>query len=255
MVLSETQVLTWLGHFLWPFLRITGMFLTAPFYGSAYIPSLVRVAVAAALAAALAFWLPDLPAFPGDPISAMFQGVIQIAFGAVLGMAMQIVVTSVACAGEIVGLSIGLGFAEMQLNEASASTPILYDILFWVGLMGYLAAGGPIFLFGALAHSFQNGVGVDNIANLGDLTSLGSIVISAAVWLALPVIAVSLCINLTVGLTTVFAPQLNLLSIGFPLLIMSGLWILVGSIGFMDRDLHHLMTIGMRSIVAMLSHG
>ncbi len=254
MVLSETQILTWLGHFLWPFLRITGMFLTAPFYGSSYIPATVKALLAAALAAALAGWLPDLPPFPSDPISAIFQGAIQIAFGAVLGMAMQIVVTIVASAGEIIGLSMGLGFAEMQLQQAAA-TPILYDILFWVGLMGYLAAGGPIFLFAAIAHSFQSGIGVDNIATLGDLTSLGGVVIGAAVWLALPVVAVTLSINLTVGLTTVFAPQLGLLTIGFPLLILSGLWILIGSIGFMDQDLRHLLTLGMHSVMAMMSHG
>lgn len=72
-----------IGHFPWSFLRITGLFLTAPLYGPALIPVQVKVSLAAALAAALAFWLPDLPAFPDDPASAIYQG-------AILGMAMQI---------------------------------------------------------------------------------------------------------------------------------------------------------------------
>ena len=74
MVVTEAQVLAWLGHFLWPFLRITGLFITAPFYGSTSIPSFVKALVAAAYAAALAAWLPNLPPYPGDPISAMFPG-------------------------------------------------------------------------------------------------------------------------------------------------------------------------------------
>ena len=71
----------------------------------------------------------------------------------------------------------------------------------------------------------------------------------------MPVLAVTLSINLTVGLTTVFAPQMNLLTIGFPLLIIVGLWMLTGSIVFLDQDFHHLMGLAMHSVAAMIPHG
>ena len=255
MVLTEGQVLTWLGHFLWPFLRITGLFLTAPLYGSTMIPSQVKALMAAAFAAALAFWLPNLPPYPGDPAAAILQGLIQISFGAVLGLAMQIIVTAVACAGEIVGLSIGLGFAELQFREAGAATPVLYDLMLWVGLMGYITAGGPVWLFAAIVHSFQSGVTVSNLSAWNDLSSLGGTIIVTAVWLAMPVLAVSLSINITVGLMTVFAPQMNLLTIGFPLVILVGLWIFTGSLGYVAYDFRHLFASAMRSIFLMQSHG
>ena len=255
MVLTEGQVLTWLGHFLWPFLRITGLFLTAPLYGSTMIPSQVKALMAAAFAAALAFWLPNLPPYPGDPAAAILQELIQISFGAVLGLAMQIIVTAVACAGEIVGLSIGLGFAELQFREAGAATPVLYDLMLWVGLMGYITAGGPVWLFAAIVHSFQSGVTVSNLSAWNDLSSLGGTIIVTAVWLAMPVMAVSLSINITVGLMTVFAPQMNLLTIGFPLVILVGLWIFAGSLGYVAYDFRHLFASAMRSIFLMQSHG
>lgn len=255
MVLSQAQVMAWLGHFLWPFLRITGLFITAPLYGSSYIPAPVKALTAAALAAALAAWLPDLPPFPSDPASAIYQGTTQICFGAVLGLAMQIIVSAVASAGEVVGLSIGLGFAELQFREASSATPVLYDIMYWVGLMAFLAAGGPVWLFAALAHSFQNSIGIASIGSWNALTALGGVVISAAVWLAMPVLAVSLSINIIVGLTTVFAPQMNLLTIGFPLLILVGLWVFTASVGAINRDFEELMMLAMRCIAAMQSHG
>ena len=255
MVLTEGQVLTWLGHFLWPFLRITGLFLTAPLYGSTMIPSQVKALMAAAFAAALALWLPNLPPYPGDPAAAILQGLIQISFGAVLGLAMQIIVTAVACAGEIVGLSIGLGFAELQFREAGAATPVLYDLMLWVGLMGYITAGGPVWLFAAIVHSFQSGVTVSNLSAWNDLSSLGGTIIVTAVWLAMPVLAVSLSINITVGLMTVFAPQMNLLTIGFPLVILVGLWIFAGSLGYVAYDFRHLFASAMRSIFLMQSHG
>jgi flagellar biosynthetic protein FliR len=254
MVLSQAGILLWLGHFLWPFLRITGLFLTAPIYGSSMIPAVVKTVLAAALAAALAMWLPNLPPFPGDPVSAIYAGVTQIAYGAMLGMVMQIVISAVASAGEIAGLAMGLSFAELQFRDTPGVTPVLYDIMLWAGLLGFMAAGGPVWFFAAFAHSFDHGVGLPGITAWGDLAGMGGTLISSAVCLAMPVLAVSLCVNLTVGLTTVFAPQMNLLTIGFPLLILAGLWVMAGSVVYLGHIIATLMTQGMATI-AGLTHG
>jgi len=244
----------WLGHFLWPFLRITGLFVTSPLFGSSMIPNAVKTVLVAVMAAALAMWLPNLPPFPADPAAAIYAGITQITYGAVLGMVMQILISAVACAGEIAGLAMGLSFAELQFRESGGATSVLYDIMLWVGLLGYIAAGGPVWLFAALAHSFQNGIGVGNLSSWADLAGLGGTLMSAAVCLAMPVLAVSLCVNLTVGLTTVFSPQMNLLTIGFPLLILTGLWVLVGSTGYIGHIVHYLVNVGMNSVTLML-HG
>jgi flagellar biosynthetic protein FliR len=127
--------------------------------------------------------------------------------------------------------------------------------MFWAGLMAFIAAGGPIFLFAAIAHSFQAGTSTGGVAAWNQLTILGETAITSAVWLAMRVLAVTLSINLTVGLTTVFAPQMNLLTVGFPLLIIVGLWMLTGSIVFLDQDFRHLMDAAMRSVTAMIPHG
>lgn len=255
MVLDQAQILSWLGHFLWPFLRITGLFLTAPLYGSNLIPAMVKSVIAATFAAALALWLPNLPPFPGDPFSAIYAGVVQIAYGALLGMAMQIVTAAIASAGEIAGLSMGLSFAELQFRESHGNTPVLYDVMLWAGLLGYMAAGGPLWLFAALAHSFAHGIGVAPLSSWANLAGLGGALFSAAVGLALPVMAVGLCVNLTVGLTTIFAPSMNLLSIGFPLLILAGLWMVTASLPAIGPTAQHLTVTCMDAVAALLPHG
>ncbi|MDE2238973.1 MAG: flagellar biosynthetic protein FliR [Rhodospirillales bacterium] len=245
----------WFGRFLWPFLRITGLFLTAPFYGSSLIPNMVKAMLAAALALCLAMWLPALPAYPADPLSAIFTGFVQITYGAVLGMAMQIVVAAFSSAGEIMGQAMGLSFAELQFRESSGSSAVLSDIMLWAGLLGYMAAGGPVWVFEALVRSFAHGAGVAPIASWSALASLGGNLFVAAIGLALPVMAATLCVNLTVGLTTVFAPSMNLLSIGFPLLILTGLWVLVAAIPGFGVTAQHLTTQCMGALGAMLPHG
>jgi flagellar biosynthetic protein FliR len=254
MVLTQALILTWLGHFLWPFLRVTGLFLTAPLYSSTLIPQQVKAVLAAMYAAALAFWLPDLPPYPGDPANAIFAGAEQITFGAAIGLAAQIVVYAIASAGEIAGLAIGLGFAELQFNQATSDTPVLYDIMFWVALMAFFAANGPVWLFVALAHSFDHGIGIGDLSDLRGLLSLGGMVFSAAVALAMPVLAVALCVNITVGLLSVFAPQLNVLTIGFPILILAGIWMLGASTSYFAGDFTRLMGLAMRT-TAQVIHG
>jgi flagellar biosynthetic protein FliR len=255
MVLTDKEVLAWLGQFLWPFLRITGLFLTEPYFGSSFIPGRVKALLAACLAAMLAAWLPPLSAFPEQAAPAIYQGVVQIAFGATLGIVMQIVVSAVSSTGEIAGLAMGLSFAELQFTGVTGATQVLYDIMSWAALLGYIAVGGPVWLFAAIAHSFQGGTATVDISSLPALISLGGTIFTTAVLLALPVLAVSLSINVTVGLVTVFAPQLNLLTIGFPLLILGGTAILMASLGHLNHEIEHLLTIAVRLIARMISHG
>jgi len=254
MVLSEANVMLWLGHFLWPFLRITGLFLTAPLYSSPLIPGMVKSLMAAAFAACLALWLPNLPPFPADPPAAIFAAMTQITYGALLGMTMQIVVAAISSAGEIAGLAMGLSFAELQFRQSAGATPVLYDIMVWAGLLGFMAAGGPIWMFAALAHSFAAGITVAPLSSWVALSMLGGTLFSTAVALALPVLAVSLAVNVTVGLATVFAPSLNLLSIGFPLLILAGLWVMLASLPAIGPAAVHLTNICMETLTMMLPH-
>lgn len=255
MGVSEPQILAWLGAFLWPFLRVTGLFLTAPLFSSALIPAQVKAALVLALSAALAVWLPALPPFPGYPAAAILQGLVQIAIGGAIGLTGQVIVSAVAAVGEIAGLSIGLSFAVLQFREAAGQTQALYDLMFWLGLIGYVVLGGPFWLFAALAHSFQGGI--DGLAFTGwaQLAQFAGTIFASGVTLAAPVLAMALCVNLTVGLMTVFAPQLNLLTIGFPALILAGLATLAGSLVAYQAALRHLSDLAARTVAGMLGHG
>lgn len=254
MALSQALVMQWLGQFLWPFLRLTGLMLTAPLLSSAMMPAMVKAIIAAAFALALAGWLPHLPPYPADPFTAIGIGLTQIAFGAAIGMVMQLIVQAIASVGEIAGLSMSLSFAELQMLGAGGDTPVLYDIMSWAGLVGFMAAGGVEWLFSALFHSFDHGVGLPDLGVWGGYAQLGNMLIGSAVALSLPVIAIALCINLTIGLTTVFAPQLNLLSIGFPLLILGGLWVMTESVFYIGHALRFMLQAGMQSLGGLI-HG
>lgn len=255
MVLNEHYLLFWIGRFLWPFLRITGLFLTAPFFGSSFIPGTVKVLLATVLSLSLAMWLPNLPPYPMDPVSAIFIGFIQIICGATMGIAMQIVVAVFSSAGEMIGQVMGLSFAIMPFKAEASESSVFSNLLFWPGFLGYIAIGGPIWLFSALVGSFAHGIGVLPVSGWVNLALLGNMLFEKAVELALPIIAVTLCVNLTVGLMTVFSPSMNLLSIGFPLLILSGLWVLVAEIPLFSFLTHQIFESCINTLKTMFSYG
>jgi flagellar biosynthetic protein FliR len=255
MVVTDHALLDWLGRILWPFLRLTGLFLTAPLYSSALIPARVKAIFVFALAWCLSVWMPHLPAFPAAPAAVMLGAATQLTVGGAIGLIAQIILSALASAGEVAGLSMGLSFAALQFRDAEGNTETLYDLMLWVGLIGYIILGGPVWLIGALAHSFEFGLGGLDFDSWAKIAQFGSVLITSAVMLALPVMAVSLCVNLTIGLMTVFAPQLNLLTIGFPLLILAGLSILAASVLFLNGPVEALLNEAMRLIAEILPRG
>jgi flagellar biosynthetic protein FliR len=123
-------------------------------------------------------------------------------------------------------------------------------------MMAFFAAGGPVWLFAALAQSFQAesfqpGI-IPGAPSWHALLVLGGIVFSGAVALAVPVLAVALSVNITVGLLSIFAPQLNVLSIGFPMLILAGLWMLAASCLYAGPDYLALMRAGLNATAQVL---
>ena len=82
----------------------------------------------------------------------------------------------------------------------------------------------------AVAESFRLfPVGEDAAthAPLRDVARLGAELFRLALHLALPVLTALLICNLALGILTRAAPQLNLLSVGFPITLLAGLWWLV----------------------------
>jgi flagellar biosynthetic protein FliR len=245
MVVSESGILLILSHFLWPLVRISGFFLVAPLYGSEMIPRPAKALLAMSMAGFVAWGHAGLPPLPGDVVALTIMLAEQFFYGVLLGLALQIVVSAIACAGEICGLVMGLSFAQLQFRDSAGQTTVLYDLMLWIGLMGFMAAGGPVWLMAAFFHSFDHGIALPDPAALGSMAAFGQTIFAEAVELALPVIVAGMTINLAVGIVSVFSPSLNLMSIGFPLMIYVCMAVFAASIPFFGDVIHSSIEKGM----------
>jgi flagellar biosynthetic protein FliR len=205
-------------------LRLSAFFLSAPFFGAAAIP--VQARVIASVVIAFGFYgLIEVP----DPQNLPFLGMvevalIEVAIGLSLGLAFTIVFSAVALAGEKIAASAGLGFAAQMDPNSGGQTPVISQFLNLFAIAAFLSLDGHLHMIALIRMSyevlplgqpFQFSVFVS-----GGLTAAGHM-FTIASQLMLPVVSILLLANITVGVVTRSAPQLNLFSFGFPLTILT----------------------------------
>lgn len=228
--LSSAQLDAWLAAFLFPLVRILAVFSVAPVLGNAGVPGRVRIGLGVLVTLMVAPALPALPQLnPGTGIGLAIVAE-QIIIGLAIGFAMRLIFAAIDLAGALIDLQMGLGFAayyDPQMPSSSTLTSQLFGIL---ATLIFLALNGHLLLVSVMVESFHwlpiaatpMGAGL-----LQTLVGLGAKVFSVAVLLALPMIAAMLITNLTFGVLTRAAPQLNVIAIGFPLTVSVGLIVLV----------------------------
>lgn len=225
-LLALTTYLQVLQSYWWPFCRIMAVLLLAPVYNHKALPARVRVLLGAALALALGPALP--PVTTVDVLSA--QGIVltleQIAFGLVLGVALQLAFAVFTIVGELISTQMGMSMARYNdpVNGVS-STSLVYQLYYVTLALMFLAVDGHLLVVSVVFLSFSHwpvGSGL-NYLSLSALTHAVGWVFSAALLLALPVVGCMFMVQFCFGLLNRISPSMNLFSLGFPVTILMGL--------------------------------
>lgn len=227
---TEGEVLAWLTPLLWPFLRTLALFGTLPVLGTRTVPLRVRVALSAFIALAAQASLPPAGAAatstPLDSPLAFMLVVQQLFVGLTLGFSVRIVFAAIEFAGEVIGLQMGLNFAGFfdpaTATQATASGRFLGTMTAWLFIVG----GGHLLVIAALVQSFE-AFPADGrpLAFLQAVQPYrwGAEIFSLGLWIALPLIAMLLTVNLVLGVISRVASQINVFSVGFPITLGVGL--------------------------------
>jgi flagellar biosynthesis protein FliR len=222
---SLSQMELWLSALLWPFIRLLALFMSAPVLSHRAIPARVKVGLALAVAIVVA------PASP-EPAPGIFSAaaplllIQQTLMGVMMGFAVKVVFAAIDLAGNIIGLQMGLSFASFVDPVNAHQTPLIGSFLNLLATLIFLALDGHLTLIAAVTHSFELApVSPQFFAGIGweRLIALGSGLFQFGLQLSLPVLASMLVINLTLGVMSRAAPQLNLFSVGFPFTALTGI--------------------------------
>ncbi len=255
MTITDTQLIAWLQQYLWPFLRIGGVFMVAPVLGARNVPARIRLSIA------LLVTLIVVPLLPMPAVMEMFSApwwrciVEQLVIGICIGFVLTLVFEAVVMGGELISYSMGLSFAQMADPLRGASTPVVGQFLLILATLLFLALGGHLTLIELLVRSFHSlpiGQGGFGLRQFESLLRYGGQVFADGLLLALPVVIALLVANLGLGVVSRSAPSLNLFAVGFPVTLIAGLVLLRAGLPAFTEQLARLLDAAWLQIATML---
>lgn len=202
------------------------MFVTVPVFSIQAVPARVRLILSVALTLVVIPLLPPLPAIEMFSYEGLIVAIQQLAIGLLSGFIVQLVFASVVFAGQGIALSMGLGFASMVDPENGQQVPVVAQFYVICTMLIFLSLDGHLLLIKMLLDSFRSlPIGLDGInkTDIWTIMTWSTRMFAGGLLLSMPVIISLLLINVSFGVATRAAPQLNIFSVGFPVTLMLGI--------------------------------
>jgi len=238
----------WLAAFVYPFFRMLALMSSAPLLSHVSVPVPARIGLAVLLTILVAPTLPAMAMISPMSVTGFLLIFQQIVVGVTLGFAMQLAFAAVELAGNMIGLQMGISFAVFIDPQTSRQTPIVGSFLSMILMLLFTALNGHLIMLSALADSFQTvpiGIDAARTYNWLQLASAGSQVFVEGLQISLPIIAAMMLANLTLGVLTRTAPQLNLFAVGFPVTVIVGLLMLMLGMPYLMPELEKVILVGL----------
>jgi flagellar biosynthetic protein FliR len=243
--------------------RALAMVETAPLLSSDANPQVVKVALAGFAAYAVfpearTVW--TLPIYGEGVVSLTFlllvigEGII----GIIIGFFMTIVFSAFSTAGQFFSLQMGFGASETFDPLSQIENPLLGQYLNLVAMLVFLSMGGFHALFlGGFWRSIQS-INVVSLAAGREavvrmlLSGLSRLFLDAIV-ISMPILGTLFLTTLATGLISKAAPQINILTEGFPISITVAFVLILATMPFMVEAFSRVVEAGFGTIETLYS--
>lgn len=214
------------GVFFLCFARVFALFLTTPLISTRAVSRIAKLALAL-LISILVFPQATAVQYSGDVFSGYYLLLLvgEALLGVLTGFFITIIFSIFGTAGQF--FSYQMGFAASSVYDAlsQVENPLVGQYFSFIAILVFLQVNGFQKLFlGGILRSFQTVNCFVFIENQQSVTGLFfkllSMLFYYALIISLPVMGTLFLIHIGMGLLTKAAPQMNLLSEGFPITIL-----------------------------------
>ena len=199
--------------------RVGAAFIAAPVFSAVSIPLAVRVTLSGAIGVLVLATHNVAPPAQIFGLATILSVAAEALVGFAIGFILQIAFAAPMIASEVIGTSMGIGFASAIDPQNGRSTPALGNFLSVLMTLLFLSVNGHLVLVDMLVRSYAvlpPGGAWLSPDRLKDIAFFGGYTFAAGLLLALPVGFLLLCLNMIVGMVSRAAPSLNLFAIGLP---------------------------------------
>lgn len=246
-----------IGFFLLIFARITGIFSTAPIFGSRNVPVVVKAGLSLVLSYILfPLVFTDKTVIPESVLGYFLVVIGEFLIGLIIGFSASLVFSAIQMAGQLLDMQIGFGIVNILDPQSGQQLPLVGNFKYILALLVFLASNSHHMLLAALFSSFKL-VPVTVVTFQSNLTELivnmvgGTFTI--AMKISFPVLLSLLLTDVALGILARTMPQMNIFVVGIPGKIIIGLFVLSLALPFyiiflevvfsgMYKDIYHLIS-------------
>ncbi len=217
-------------HFLLILLRVSVVLFLFPVFGSRVIPFMVKAGLALVITLGLyssVYTNPDL--FPEKIFFAPVIVVSEIFIGLCLALGVRFFFTAVEVAGVLIGFQMGFSMINVVDPQSGSQISVMDQIAYWVVIVVFLLLNGHLIMIRAMVDSFSIlPVGQSFHFDQGlfkMIADFGANIFSVSLKMGGPVIAALFFTSVAFGITSKFAPQINVMIVAFPVKIIVGLFL------------------------------
>ncbi|MCL2602206.1 MAG: flagellar biosynthetic protein FliR [Treponema sp.] len=249
-----TEILAASPAFLLIAVRAFAMIQIAPLLGSEAVPQAAKIALAG-FAAYTSFSSALVRDWVIAPFGLNFAFLVigEALIGIIIGFYLVLIFAAFATAGQFFSLQMGFGASETFDPLAQIENPLLGQYLNLVAMLVFVTIDGFRDLFlGGFWRSLQSinvmslVSGKDHIVSMM-LAGLSRLFLDAVI-ISLPILGTLFLVSLTTGLISKAAPQINILSEGFPISIMTAFLIIFAALPFMTGAFSRIIGAGFQTI-------
>jgi len=172
--------------------------------------------------------------------------------GLILGFFMMIIFSAFSTAGQFFSLQMGFGASETFDPLSQIENPLMGQYLNLVSMLVFVVIGGFHMLFRGFWRSVQS---INIIYLIEGKEPVVKMIVSGlsrlfldAMIISLPILGTLFLTSLTTGLISKAAPQINILSEGFPISISVAFLLIFASLPFMVDAFIHVINSGFETI-------
>jgi flagellar biosynthetic protein FliR len=239
MNLSLVQVF---GALLTIGVRVSGLMLFAPFFGSVAIPSRVKAVLVLALTALLYPMIsPKIPSMTISQWPMMVFG--ELLIGVALGIATNIVFDGVQMAGQVLSVQMGYSLVNILDPQTQVESTVVATFHQTIAMLIFLRLNVHFWLLRAMARSFDYLPPSSGHFGAGFATAAlqaGASVFVIGIQIAAPVLSATLIADVALGLLGKASPQLPLMLLGPAVKSILGILILMSALKYWPNMFEHL---------------
>lgn len=234
--------------------RLSGLMVFAPVFNSSAVAPRIKAGFVLAMTILLA---PAVARVPGAAAELGIQSIAgELGVGLVFGLSLAMLNETLLFAGTLLGMSFSFSLVNLLDPNTQVETPVLGQMLGWLGVLVILGAGLDRVLLAAVVRSFcvvPVGHGAIEAATGAALARMAGGIFLASLQLAAPVMAAALVVEMTISMVSRLAPMLPAQVIGIPLKTLASYVVLVGSLavwpGWIERHFIALLDAAGRLMV------